>query len=283
MKSQFLNQIVPSFMLFLDHEILQQGQAYTNYSGQLYQTTDSDFSQFNVIGSPFRQWVSDSSIVGATIPSGVYSNGNYIPKVSGLALDYGMGRVITPLSFNPPNLTVNYAFKDLNVYYTDSREEKILFNTQYSLLPQNNFQAVSALNAVSRPYPCIYVKLRDSINEPYAFGGLDSTDTSIRTIIIADSNGLLDGTLSILNDTARKCFSIIPNAQLPFTAFGDYKNTSFNYNQLNAINLTGANVTYIDKVLISKFDSIINKDMGDGVFAAFADFNLSNIRSPRKY
>jgi hypothetical protein len=284
MKLQFINNLVASFQLFVDHELLKNGEAYTNYSGKLYQTEDSDFKQFNVLGSPFRQWVSDTSIVGATIPSGIFVGANYVARgTSGLNMDYGMGRVITSPSFTPSNVSAAYSFKDLNIYYTDASESKILFETQFSTKPKNNYEAINALPSKSEPIPSIYIKIKDSYNDPFAFGGLDQTITEMRTVIIADSNGLLDATLSILNDTARKVFSVIPSSSLPFNVFGDYKSGIYNYETLNSLHLTGDNVTLINNVKVSKFDSIVNKQLGGGVYCAFVDFTLNNVRSPRKY
>lgn len=283
MKPQFLNQIIPSFYLFLDHEILSKGEAFTNYSGQLYSTVDPNFRQYNIWGSPFRQWVSDTSINNAFIPSGAYSYNNFISKgTSGLSLDYSMGRIITSGSVSTStSFTINYAFKDINIYYTDAIEEKLLFESKWDLRPTNNFYATGSLDWRSIPYPCLLIKTSDAINNPYAFGGLDISEISVRTILLTDSNYLLDASLSILNDTSRKVFPLFSYFDLPFNVFGDYKSGLYNYNSLSSQYDNGSDLIIINRTYISKFNSNINKLIGNGIYAAFCDFDLCKIRTPR--
>ena len=72
MNPTYLTSLMPSFYLWLDHEILQRGNAFTVFSGQMYSGMDYNYSNMVTYTSPFRQWVSDSSVTNAVIPSGVY-------------------------------------------------------------------------------------------------------------------------------------------------------------------------------------------------------------------
>ncbi len=131
MKASFLNNLMSSFYLWLDHKILNDGEAFINYSGSLYEDYDPNYDGISSIySSPFRQWVYDSSIIGANIPSGVTLNNNtFLPRgTSGLSLDFNKGRVIfdSNLVANK-NLSANFAFKEFNLYYTNEKDEQLLF------------------------------------------------------------------------------------------------------------------------------------------------------------
>ena len=89
MKASYVTNLMSSFYLWLDHEILYKGEAFINYSGKLYSSPDPNFYNNSVYSAPFRQWVYDSSIPNANIPSGVFINNNYISRnVSGLNIDF---------------------------------------------------------------------------------------------------------------------------------------------------------------------------------------------------
>ena len=67
MKSQFDNQVVSSFMLWFDHTLLKEGEAYTNTTGLFYDMEDEIYGYFTY-ALPYKQIVSDKSITGAKIP-----------------------------------------------------------------------------------------------------------------------------------------------------------------------------------------------------------------------
>jgi hypothetical protein len=95
MKAAYITNLMSSFYLWLDHEILTRGEAFINYSGKLYNSPDPNFPNNSIYGAPFRQWVYDRSVPNANIPSGVFINGNYIARgVSGLNIDFNKGRAI---------------------------------------------------------------------------------------------------------------------------------------------------------------------------------------------
>ncbi|MEY4342271.1 MAG: hypothetical protein RL736_61 [Pseudomonadota bacterium] len=284
MKASYLNNLTSSFFLWLDHEVLSRGEAFINYTGKLYATTDPNFNNnTSIYGSPFKQWVYDSSINGAIIPSGVYSNNTFIPRgQSGLAIHYNYGRVI----FNNNvvqnnNLTARYSLKEFNIYYTDEREEKLLFEKSNTITPRVT-TVTGTLNSIDLPYPCIFFKLKSNENKPFAFGGLDTTENLITCTVLAKDIFSLDSVTSILADSARKVFPVFESDMLPFNYLGDLKlGTSFNYTDLCSQNLN--NLVYIDRVSVSKFDEFTNLFVNKKCMAAIVDFELKSIRKPRNY
>jgi hypothetical protein len=281
MKATYINNLMSSFYLWLDHEILHKGEAFINYSGKLYNSPDPNFPTNSVYSAPFRQWVYDSSIQNSNIPSGIFLNGNYIARgTSGLNIDFNKGRAILNNNTNSNNVTVNYSFKEYNIYYTDEREEKLLFEKAYNVTPKIT-QITGGLTYLDTPYPCVFIKHRMGENIPFAFGGEDTTQTIIRCIILASNSFSLDGLISILNDSARKVFPILNAQDFPFNYLGDFKTgNSFNYNDL-CKNQPDYNLVNINKVTVSKLDEIDNSKINKKCVAAIVDFELESIRQPR--
>ena len=282
MKATYVNNLMSSFYLWLDHEVLDRGEAFINYSGRLYNAPDPNFPNKQVYGAPFRQWVYDSSIPNVNIPSGVFINGSYVARgTSGLNLDFNKGRAIISGSASS-NVTASYSFKEYNIYYTDEREEKLLFEKAYNATPKVS-QVTGALGYLDIPYPCIFIKHRIGENIPFAFGGQDSTETTIRCIALGLSSFSLDGLISILSDSARKVFPVLNPQDFPFNYFGDFKSGSyFNYKTL-CVSQPQSNLVHIDRVTVSKLDEIDNAKINKKCVAAIIDFELSDIRSPRVY
>jgi len=281
MKTAYITNLMSSFYLWLDHEILTRGEAFVNYSGKLYRSPDPNFSKNSVYGAPFRQWVYDSSIPNVNIPSGIFINENYITRgVSGLNIDFNKGRVILNNEVISNNVTANYSFKEYNIYYTDEREEKLLFEKAYNVTPKVA-QITGSLGYLDTPYPCIFIKHRMGENIPFAFGGEDSTQTMVRCIVLASNSFSLDGLISLLSDSARKVFPVFSPNDFPFNYFGDFKTgNNFNYMEL-CKNQPRYNLVYIDRVTVSKLDEIDNAKINKKCVGALIDFELSHIRSPR--
>jgi hypothetical protein len=286
MKLQYLHELSASFALFVDHEILEVGEAFTNVtSGALYPTGDSFFANYPIYQSPSRQWVSDSSIGGANIPSGIVSNGTFIPRgVSGVQLGYNMGRAFlaTGQATGLSTIKCSYAKKDFNVMLTSLSESELLFesanydDTSVGNLPNG------ALQKKDNQVPVIYVRCGNTDSEPFALGGEEDSQTSFTCIILADSAFKLDGAVSILQDSARKVFPLIPSSGIPFNQFGDLKSGISSYDYPNLCQIYKNNLVFIEKVRTSKLDERVNKLIGNNIWGALVDFSLSDVRLPRQ-
>ena len=92
MKPQFDNQVLSSFLLWFDHTLLKDGEAYQNTTGQFYNVLQ-EFAGYQTFASSYSQIVSDASITGATIPTGLYVGSNLVDVGEGgatglYAIDY---------------------------------------------------------------------------------------------------------------------------------------------------------------------------------------------------
>src|SRR5882724_8538039 len=133
MKRQTINDIYSSFFLYFSHTLLKEGEAYQNYYSQFYPIKDDRFADYSIFGSPFKQFIYDSSITGAAIPSGIYSNDTFIPRgQSGLKLDFTNGRVMFTGQVNIP-VSGRFAFTDFNIYSTTKSDQELVFENRINL------------------------------------------------------------------------------------------------------------------------------------------------------
>ena len=96
MKPTFSHNVVNSFFLWFDHFLMTKGEAYKTFTTKLYNYSDPRLGGDKVVyGSPYKQWVYDKSITGATIPTGFTINGSIVPTgTSGMKIDFDNGRII---------------------------------------------------------------------------------------------------------------------------------------------------------------------------------------------
>lgn len=275
-----------SFILWLDHTVLDKGEAYTNLSSKLYKVTNA-FYGLETFGLPFKQIVADRSIAGANIMSGVLLNGVFCSTgQSGLAnINYNEGQVY----FNTPitsTVSGNCAVKDFNIYLTSEPDEKILFETKYEIRPRTS-RELTGLAPDTLTYPAIFVKNDGGFNEPFAFGGVDKTILGVKCIILSDSQFHMDALTSILRDTARSFVPLIQVNEMPFDSWGGLRGGSYNYNSLVANKLDSTQNLWISKVHISNFSesSIILSELrklnsSSKIYTALVDFETEIIRVP---
>ena len=287
MKVQFENKVMSSLLLFVDHEVTQQGDAYTNHQSNFFKI-DSLFSDYYVYATPFKQLVSDGGITGSSTPNlltGVYVDGDgpIGPGTSGLhSINHMQGQAYFTGATDPMSgktVSGRYAVKDFNVFLTSLPEEQLLFETKLVLNPKtSDIKITTGVDSSSQTYPAIFIKDNGGRNEEYAMGGIEDTIINARAIILADSLFNLDAACGILKDTVRKKMSIIGQTDLNLNALGGYTGVTYNYTGV----ATG-DYCYIDDVTVSK--NVANRgdfqNLNPNVFSAFVDFELHSHRMPR--
>lgn len=282
MKPGYLNELSASFYYFLDHWILREGEAFFNHSGSLEYSFDPNFKNYKVYGSRYRQWVSDTDISGANIPSGIFSGSSFIPKAANdVRIDYNMGRVILKNSYPANSNIFSSAFsaKEFNIYPTTKDEIDLLFEGAEIKGDKIKKDQAGPLNYKDQPYPAIFVKFNGGQNNPFAFGGMDEADWDVRCTIISDSAYKLDAILSTVSDMAHKSFKYISSNNLPFNVYGDVKPPNFLYSYSSMCSSSGnGGWIYIPSVEISKFPEKVNQSIKDDIWGAFADFRLLGVK-----
>jgi len=281
MVGQFDNQAMSSFYLWFDHTLLDKGTAYTNYGSNLY-AVNNLYQGYHTYGSPFRQFVSDKSIADAQIISGVYKAGAFQLRGSGdlTAINYSQGQAYFSSDVSSSTLSGNYAVKDFNIFLTNQTEEKLLFETQFTLKNKINV-APTGLPPDSVTYPAIFLKNMGGDNQPFEFGGTQETNMDTRAIVVSDSQFHLDAACSIFRDRKEEYIHLFSESEMPFNNLGDFNNNVlYDYNDLISSKSTN-NACYIDNVSVSKiggasFAGINNSN--PNVYSAIVDFELKKVR-----
>jgi len=282
MKPQFENILMSSMILWFDHILIKKGEAFSNHISEFYPITNI-YNGYYSYGAPFRNLIRDESITGANIISGVYINDVFIKTgQSGLlAINADQGQLYFDTDQSSQTISGKYAVKDYGIYLTNENEEKILFETKFNLNPKT-IENPTGLPISTQTYPAIYLKNNGGNNEPLAFGGLDSTNISVRAIVISDSIFSMDAVTSIFKDMVRTYIPIIQPNEMPFNSLNGLK-FNYNYDLLTTGRAGTANSAYIKNVYISK--NVVNRsqyqDLNPEAISSFIDFELEMYRYPR--
>lgn len=285
MKPQLDNRVVSSVLLWLDHTLLEKGEAFTNVSGNFYKI-NSNLNNYYAYSLPFKQVVSDTSISNSNILSGIYLNGNFITTgQSGLlGINFNEGQVYFSQSVDSQTISGRYAIKDFNVYLTSEPESKLLFETKFE--PRQKISKnLTGLAPQTMTYPSVFIKYDGTYNEPLAFGGLDTTTFNIKLVILADSQFSSDALTSIIRDKEKTFIPIFSEPQMPYNIYGDVKGGNYNYN-LVAQNINFENLAFLCKISTSQISyrsAIINeiRSLNPGIFPNVIDMKLEMVRNPR--
>lgn len=281
MKAQFTHEFMTSFMLWFDHHLLQKGEAYQNKTGAFYHFDDSRLpDDFQTFASPFKQWVSDSSITGdenPIIPTGFNGSG----RADGIIFDFENGRILeTGGNFNSgESITGTFAVKDFSIYLTNESEEDLILETNFQKNSRYD-DTPSGIAPYDQVVPAVFINSEMLKNEGFAFGGEDRTSVMVKAIVFSENEYQLDGILSIFADTARMGIPPIPFTGHPATEYGDIKGGVYNY--LDLVNqYQSANPYFIDDVYVSKLAKKQQVEIPSDLKIGFIDFEVSVVRLPR--
>lgn len=275
MKIQYDNELLSSFLLYLDNKILSKGEAFTNH-GSLFYPVQNLYNGYFTYAAPFKQMVCDASVSGAQNVSGIFVNGVYRAPGSAnfISINPTQGQAYFTSDQGNSVISGNYAVKDINIAITDEREETLLFENQYFLNPKVT-QVVNGLPPETVTYPVIFLKISQASSEAFAFGSLDNSITNIRAIIIADSAFLLDAVCSIAKDCKNDRFTVLNSLVLPFDALGGHTG-AFNYTGVNTAKVTAVWNVNVSKILPNRGQFA---NLNPNILCAFADFEIHDIRT----
>tara|TARA_R100000664_G_C2743873_1_gene131995 strand:+ start:259 stop:1095 length:837 start_codon:yes stop_codon:yes gene_type:complete len=274
MIEQFQHKVTTSFFLWFDNFLLKKGEAYSNKTGSFYYYSDPRLdSAYVAYGSPYKQWVTDSSITGATIPTGVYIDGNSLGRPSGVVFDFDNGRALISGGATDSTVTGEFAVKDFSVYLTNDTEDDLIVENKYTV----NSRLPSGPETYIEPYddvvPAIFLSTTVGQNSPLALGGLQSTNISANAVILAEDTYQLDGVLSIFMDSVDETLTDIPMSGYPITELGDLKDGEYSYT-----GYTGTNKFIINKVTTSKLTDRTRKLLANELYIGFIDFDIVKYR-----
>jgi hypothetical protein len=279
MIEQFQHKLTTSFFLWFDNFLLTKGEAYSNKTGQLYYYEDPRLdSRYLAYGSPYKQWVTDSSIAGATIPTGVSVVGaGTSGRDDGVVFDFNNGRALFSGENTSMTVTGEFAVKDFSVYLTNDTEDDLIIENKYvvnSRLPSGPLTYIQPYDDV---VPAIFLSVSQAENEPFALGGMQKTKTKAKAVILAEDTYQLDGVISIFMDSVDEVIAAIPMSGYPIDELGDLKDDGFNYtNTANSYN--GETKFCVEKVRTSKLSDRTRNVLANELYVGFIDFDIDQYR-----
>lgn len=284
MLPQYGNQVVSSFLLWLDNKICSKGQAFINYSGLFYNVTGSH-ANYYTFGAPFNQLIADTSVSGANVFTGVYLNNTFITTgISGLVdINYKAGHLYFSNDVRQYNISGNYAVKEFNISLTDKQDDVLLFKTKYYQKPRFPQKPTGVLDD-NLVYPIILVRQEGDTSEPYSFGGTEWETTDVRCIILADSLFNLHAVQSLLKDTIRTPIALFSAQDMPYNNRGGLKSGVYNYTGMANTRINDQNFVFVEKVFIPRAGqrfATTSENFNYDVFFNFVDFELTKARNPR--
>ena len=285
MKPTFTHNVINSFFLWFDNFLMTKGDAYKTYTTKLYNYEDPRLGGGKVVyGSPYKQWVYDKNITGATIPSGFTINNQFVPTgTSGMKIDFDNGRIIfnSGVSTNL-SITGTYSVKEVNSYITDQPEDNLIienkFVTNSRFTVSENY--IPPYNPVT---PCIFASIETAHNTAFAFGGEDETKCIIKVVAFCENLYQLDGVLSVFGDSYNEIFSIIPMTGHPLGEFNEMKTGAYptGYDYKNLSNAYNSQTLFISHVETSKIRDSVIKELNPILHIGFLDFEIKTYRYPR--
>jgi hypothetical protein len=264
---------------------MKKGEAYKTYTTQLYYTNDDRLGNGKIsYSSPYKQWMYDHSITGATIPSGFTIDGNFVSTgTSGMNIDFDNGRIIFNSGVSTGlNISGTYTVKEINSYITDQPEDNLIIENKY--VTNSRFTVTeSGIPPYNPVTPCVFASIENTNNIPFAFGGEDETTSRIKLVAFCENLYQLDGLLSIFADSFNEAFSKIPMTAHPLGEFGAIKTglypTGYNYTNLNSA--YNSDILFVSDVETSKIKDSVLKELNPILHIGFIDFDIKSFRYPR--
>ena len=183
------NTICSSLLLFIQHQVLQNGQAYFNASSLFYPVEQTVQGLYNY-SSPYRPLVNDISITGTNVMSGVYLNGNFVTiGQSGLQyINHSKGTV----TFNTPlpvgtQISGNFSVAEFDCRISDQADYKIILNDKYAPNPMYGTLPTGGLSEDVETFPAIILVPKRQENRPFSFSQVDDSRTEVRAIVVCQN------------------------------------------------------------------------------------------------
>ncbi len=282
---QYQHSVEASFIFWAENLLLASGQAYKNYSSPLYYSYDERLPANGLVSyaSPFKQWVYDTSVPGATIAqyTGVSGSLTITGFLQDAHVDYQNGRLLLPNSVGTgASIGISYALKEFNFYLANETEENLVVDNKYYLNSRFGRTPTSGIRPYDIVTPAIFVNTLNAHNEPRALGGLRDTKVVMSMIVMAENQYQLNGVLSLYDDQKDKCIVQLSINDDPLDQWGDVKTglypSGYSYINLRNSRANSSNLLYINSVRSSKLSDALQ--VNPRLFVGIVDFELSSFR-----
>lgn len=271
MRVQYSHKLTSSLLLFLDHVLLNE-DGYKNTTGQFHlNPKHSHRNNYWIYSSSYKQLCNDTSVTGANVMTGVYVNSSFVPVgTSGIiGINHFKGEV---LSSSPITGTISgiYSVKDFNIKLSDKIEEKLFFDTKWSLFDSPN----TGLAEDNEVYPIIMVRPLIGQTDGFCLGGAYEKLLTYRLTILADNQYSLLAATDILERQKLKRIKIY-DGTLPIREDGLYTGLAYNYDNL----ASDSNYSPLIKEVKTNYVTLSSEysDLPDNVKIAYVNMTISSI------
>ena len=276
MKYQFNHDLVTSMALWFDNRVLNNGQGYINIPVATGYFQPEPSRTGYCWAFPYRNLVFDSSVSGATVMSGIYNSaGQFLTRASGVTFDYLHGRVFSPANLGPI-ISGTFSRNEYNVYVATPEELDFYLEKTYNEDP-NILYAPTGVSYTKFMAPCVILTDAHGENKPFAFGGQDLSNRTVRAFIISNNPYNQEAIVSLMTDSARSYIPLITSTNTPLTSWGDIKGGSYNY--VNLMNSLGPRI-FIEDAYFLKMNPKANKNKT--FLISIVEFDTSTVRYPRR-
>lgn len=268
MKKQFIHKFATSYLLWFENFLNKKGEIYSTEEVVFtYGGPSSFYEGYDVWQSPYESLVYDSSLKNATVPATV----NIDSKVA--SVQFSDGNILCqPVNKNPIKLTCSP--QECAISFSNLTEGEIITNVISEALEKKKKNKNLFLA------PRIILCIDDFKNEPFAFGGMVNSEIACKAVIFSQDQFLLDGILSIFNDSRDEIFVEIDDENYPLNEMGCFKKkfieNGFNYDEVSKDAMNNKNnVFYIDNAYCSKSNDKISREATANFYIGFIEFDIS--------
>lgn len=285
-KPQFQNKANSSVFLWLNNLLAQKGSGFYNAGSRFYPVTN-ELANLYTYSSPYSQFISDSSISGASVPTGIYVNNNFVGTgTSGFfGYNYEKGKAYFTSAL-PASAIVSGSFslKDFNISLTSVPEEQLLFETKLSLRPKTS-TVITGQATDELSYPAIFIKSNGYKNEAFALGGTDLSKIDYSLVIFADSKYQVDAVESLLCDAKHTYMPLFDTSDMPYDSYGRCKSGNYNYQTVKINKPAGGSQSlWIESINKPTFNQMIYEDLkkiNPEAFVSIIKLTVCAARNPR--
>lgn len=274
---QYQHNVTTSYMLWFENFFFKKSQAYSVQTGILTHYVDDRLPvEYEVFGSQYKQLVYDSSLPNVYIPDGLYANGNFINinLNNNNILDYDNARFISNEISATTLITGKFTTKDINIYFTNDTEEKIVINVQ-DKINQSVDNKHDFYSPVEQKLPAIYLSNQSFYNKPFAFGGMNETVINAKAVVLANNSYDLDCVLSIFADSYNENIPLCNFDSHPLNEYSSLKTGYYSYEDIKNQYTEKMFVKYVNS---SKLTDKIKQNLLKDLYIGFIDFELSHFR-----
>lgn len=286
MTPQFNNILLSSSLLWLNHVLANDGQGYYNVGTRFY-PTNQRYNGYYAYSAPYKQFVFDSSVSGATIPTGIYVNNVFVgPGVSGFA-GFNMEEGLALFSTQPPTsatISGNYSAREIAVKNISEQEESIVLEKKFINKNKTNpLVAASGYLSDQVPFPVAFMRVENDQNIEFAFGGEESSNRTLRISVFADSEYLMGAIKSLLVDKTRTYIPLHNIDENPLDRLGRLTGV-YNFTGLYNSKVLSNNAAFISNISALDYNTQYLsefKKINDAVYLTVVDIETQTIRFPR--